>query len=160
MSIFDPQALLNASIDAPMTKRNLLPAGQDYIGEIGEPKMRRWTKKDDPSVTGVACDLTIEVKPEELTPAQKEQLGSFDGKLIFRDSIMIDLTPEGAIDTAAGKNGKLRQYREALDMNKQGDSFSFLMLQGRRIRFKMKHNTNPDFNNGEATEQVGAVAKP
>lgn len=159
MSIFDAQALLSATIDTPMTKRNLLPAGQDYIGEIGEPKMRPWSKKDDPSIKGVACDVTIEVKPEELTPAQKEQLGSFDGKLIFRDSIMIDLTPEGGIDTASGKNGKLRMYREALDMNKPGDQFSFLAMQGRRIRFKLKHQVNPDFNNGEPTEQVAAIAK-
>lgn len=158
-SIFDAQALLSATIDTPMTKRNLLPAGQDYIGEIGEPKMRPWSKKDDPSIKGVACDVTIEVKSEELTPAQKEQLGSFDGKLIFRDSIMIDLTPEGGIDTASGKNGKLRMYREALDMNKPGDQFSFLAMQGRRIRFKLKHQVNPDFNNGEPTEQVAAIAK-
>lgn len=163
MSIFDAQALLSATIDTPMTKRNLLPAGQDYIGEIGEPKMRPWSKKDDPSIKGVACDVTIEVKPEELTPAQKEQLGSFDGKLIFRDSIMIDLVDAGngtaVIDTAAGKNGKLRMYREALDMNKPGDAFSFLAMQGRRIRFKLKHQVNPDFNNGEPTEQVAAIAK-
>src|ERR1700761_8796398 len=70
-SIFDPQALLNATIDTPMTKRNLVPAGQDYIGTIGEPKPRKWTKKDDPSISGVAIDLTIEVDPNDLTPAQK-----------------------------------------------------------------------------------------
>lgn len=161
MSMFDVQNFLDASIEEALVKRPLLPAGQDYVGIIGtDLKARKWTKKDDPSVTGMAIDLTIEVDHNSLTPAQKDAIKGYDGKLVFRDGIMIDMTAEGAIDTSVGKNSRLRQYREALNLNNPGQAFNFRQLIGQPIRFKMRWDTNPDFNAGEPQEKVGAVAKP
>lgn len=161
MSLFDASTFLDASIEEALVKRPLLPAGQDYIGIIGpDLKARKWTKKDDPSITGMAIDLKIEVDPNSLTPAQKDAIKGYDGKLVFSDGIMIDMTPQGAIDTSVGKNSRLRQYREALNLNNPGQSFNFRQLIGQPIRFKMRYDTNPDFNAGEPQEKVGAVAKP
>lgn len=160
MSIFDEQSFLSSSIDAPLIRRPLLPAGQDYVGITGqEVKARKWVKKDDPTKWGVTVDIVIEVDPNSLTPAQREAIQGYDGKLIFRDGIMVDMTPEGAIDTSVGKNSRLRQYREALNLNNPGQSFNFRQLAGQPIRFKMRYKTDPDFNGGEPQEQVGAVAK-
>lgn len=161
MSLFDANTFLDASIEDALTKRPLLPAGQDYIGIIGQDlKARPWQKKDDPSVKGIAVDLTIEVDVNSLTPAQRDAVKGYDGKLVFRDGIMIDMTPTGAIDTAVGKNSRLRQYREALNLNNPGQPFNFRQIIGQPIRFKMRHKVDPDFNGGEPQEQVGAVAKP
>lgn len=163
MSIFDEQSFLSSSIDAPLIKRPLLPAGQDYVGITGqEVKARKWIKKDDPTRWGVTVDITIEVDPNSLTPAQREAIKGYDGKLVFRDGIMIDMegTQENPIiDTSVGKNSRLRQYREALNLNNEGQSFNFRQLAGQPIRFKMRYKTDPDFNGGEPQEQVGAVAK-
>lgn len=161
MSLFDAESFLGSSIEEPLIKRPLLPANQDLIGITGqEVKARKWVKKDDPNVWGVAVDITIEVDPNALTPAQKDAIKGYDGKLVFRDGIMVDMTPDGAIDVAVGKNSRLRQYREALNLNNPGQSFNFRQLAGQPIRFKLRHKIDPDFNGGEPQEAVGAVAKP
>lgn len=152
-SQFDAATFLDATIAEPSVKRPPLTAGADFVGIIGEPKSRNWQGKVDPSKSGVAIDIPVEIdltsRPEE--PAAKGGVT----KVTLSDSIMLDLTPQGAIDNAPGKNGKLRRYREALDMNKPGDQFSFRAMQGRMIRVKIKH----DPYEGEIYDKIDNVAK-
>lgn len=153
MSNFDPASFMDATLTEPSTKRPPLPAGMDFIGIIGEPKPRTWTGKADPTKSGIAIDVPIEI---DLT-AYPEVMSALGGatKVILQDGIMLDTKPTGEIDNSPGKNGKLRRYRESLDMNKAGEPFSFRMMQGRPIRVKIKHREYQ----GDLFDEVDSVSK-
>ena len=149
MSTFDPQAFLDAVMDQPLTKRPPINPGS-YPAITGEPKTRNWQSKDG-SKSGVALDVPLEIS---LPADEAARVGQ--PSVIVTDSVMLDLTEQGALDTAPGKNRKLRNYREALNLNNPGDKFSFRMLQGRPIKVAVKH----DAVDGEVYERIGAVARP
>jgi len=46
-SNFDPSQFLDATTTEALVKRPPLPAGQDFIGTIGEPKVRGWESKKE-----------------------------------------------------------------------------------------------------------------
>ena len=150
MSNFNPEAFLDATITEPSTKRSPLPAGRDFVGIIGEVKARTWQGKSDPTKSGVVMDVPVEI---DLTPYPDVQIGAT--KVTLTDGIMLDTTESGGIDNSPGKNGKLRRYREALNMNKPGDAFSFRAMQGRTIKVKISHRTYE----GEIFDQIDSVAK-
>src|SRR5574341_1180790 len=118
MSQFDPQAFLDATIDAPLERRAPLSV-QDYRAVLGELTSRAWTYKDG-SKSGIAWDVPAALE----VPAELQAALSLPPTITLKDSIMLDLTATGAIDVSKGKNNRLRMYREAVDMNKPGDSFS------------------------------------
>lgn len=152
MSNFDPTTFLDATITEANVKRSPIPAGSDVIAVIGEPKARTWVGRADPTKSGVAVDVPLEI---DLTayPELQKQVGV--PKVTLTDSIMLDTTESGAIDNSPGKNGKLRRYREALGMNVAGQAFSFRLMQGRMIKVKIKHRTYE----GELYDEVDSVAK-
>lgn len=154
MSAFDPTSFLDATTTEANTRRPPLPAGMDFIAIIGEPKSRAWQGKKDPTQSGIAIDLPLEINLEAY-PDVKAQLGGGVTKILLTDSIMLDLTPAGTIDNSPGKNGKLRRYRESLEMNNPGEPFSFRMMQGRTLKVKVKHETYE----GEILDKVDTVAK-
>jgi len=150
-SIFNPEAFLDATLEAPTEKRPPLPVG-DYTATVGEVKARAWQGKTDPTKSGIAWDipLTLEVPAEVQT-----QLGLTSSTLTFTDSLMLDLTEAGTIDNSPGKNRRLRNYREAVDLNKPGDVFSARKMQGRVIKVKIGH----DMWEGQPVERVQGVAR-
>lgn len=154
-SMFDPTQFLDASTDQPSTRRPPLPAGRVLVGVIGEIKMSEWTKKDDPSKNGVKADVPIEFDLTAYPDLIAQQGGSVT-KVILSDSIMLDLTPDKKIDWSPGKNNKIRRYREALDMNKPGDVWSFRAMIGRPIAAKIGHRTWQN----ELFDQIEDVARP
>jgi hypothetical protein len=151
MQVFDPQAFLDAQITEVSVKRPPLPVG-DYKAIIGEVTSRQWTGKDDPTKTGIAWDipLTLEI-PESI----QTEMGVAMASLNVKDSIMLDVTEAGTIDLGIGKNGKLRRYREACDLNKPGDVFSARKLTGCAVLVKIKHEIWED----NILEKVSSVAK-
>lgn len=150
MSQFDPQAFLDVSMEEALEKREVLPVG-DYTAVIGEVSARAWTGKKDPTKSGIAWDipLTIDV------PAELQASLGLASTLTLKDSIMLDLTDGGTIDTGKGKNGRLRMYREALDMNKPGEGFSARKMQGQVLTVKISHEIYQD----APVERVQGVAK-
>lgn len=156
-SAFDPQSFLDATISEPSVRRPPLPVENPhaddrlYVGLIGEPKMRPWTGKADPSKSGMACDLTITID----VPPQMQAEQGLPAQVVLRDSIMLDLTAQGAIDNAPGKNPRLRIYREATNLNKPGDAFSFRKLQGQVVKVKVAH----ELYQGDIMDKVGTVLK-
>ena len=152
MSQFDPDSFLDATLSEPTVKRPPLPVG-DYVGQIGEIKGREWKGVSDPSKSGYAWDVPIVI---QVPPEVQSALGLELATLTLRDSIMIDTTPQGTIDNSLGKNGQLRRYREATDMNKPGDSFSARKMQGAIVTVKIKH----DLYQGEPVERIAGVTKP
>lgn len=150
MSNFDPSTFLDATITEASTKRSPLPAGRDFTAIVGEVKARTWQGKADPTKSGIVMDVPLEI---DLSAYPDVQIGA--SKVTLTDGIMLDLTESGMIDTSPGKNGKLRRYREALNMNKPGEPFSFRAMQGRTIKVKISHRTYE----GDIFDQVESVAK-
>lgn len=152
MSNFDPSTFLDATITEASTKRNPIPAGSDVTATVGEPKARTWQGRQDPTKSGVAMDVPLEIDLSAY-PELAKTVGV--PKVTLTDSIMLDLTENGGIDISPGKNGKLRRYREALGMNNPGEPFSFRAMQGRLIKVKIKHRPYE----GEIYDEVDSVAK-
>lgn len=153
MSQFDPSVFLDATIDTPLAKRKTLPEGE-YLAQIGEVKSRAWQSRDG-TKSGIAYDVPLEL---QIPFEHQEELGY--NHLNLTDSIMLDITPQGTIDIGPGKNGKLRTYREALDMNREGTKFSARLMQGQMIKVRVKHEPYED-SAGETqlAERIKGVAK-
>lgn len=155
-SLFSPETFLDATTTEESVKRPPMPAGRDFTATLKEVKSRTWQGKQDPTKSGIAIDVKVEF---DLTayPDVRAIVGGID-KVIINDSIMLDLTEQGAIDYSPGRNGRLRMYRDATDLNKSGQPFSIRMFEGRLVRARIKHKPNPDAP-GEFFENIEAVAK-
>lgn len=139
-SHFDPTAFLDMPVDQEFTRRPPIPA-IDYPATISDLSAREWKsdKKfnaDGTPKTGIAYDvaLTLEI-PLDI----RESLGLKTETLQLKDSIMLDLNDQGGMSTEPGANRQLRNYREALDMNKPGQVFRAREMIGRRLLVKIKH---------------------
>ena len=155
MSDFDPATFLDATTTEALVKRPPIPANSVLVGTITEITSRAWTsnKPDAKVKSGTAIDLKVEV---DLTsyPEIHKIVGA--DKVILTPGIMIDAKEDGrSIDWGPGKNGALRRYREALDMNKPGEPFSIRQMQGRQLLVKIKHREYQ----GEFYDEVDSVAK-
>lgn len=158
-SAFDPNAFLSATMDAPLEKRDPLPVSNPvsgdgcYFATVKEVKSRVWEGKTEKTMgkSGIAFDVTLEVEvPEPLKASQGTD------KRILSDSIMLDLTEAGQIDNGKGKNGRLRMYREAVNLNNPGDSFNALKMAGRPLKLKLEHRPYND----TIQEDVKQVLRP
>jgi hypothetical protein len=149
-SQFDPSLLLDATTSEASTRRPPIPAGTELIGIIEEINPRVVQGKKDPSKSYTFVDVKIRVSvPHEL------QAHGQPAEVVFVDGISLDTTAHGGFDMAPGKNGKLRRYRDSLDMNTPGVPFSLRNMIGRQIRVKIKHEAYE----GEMYDRVDNVAK-
>jgi hypothetical protein len=148
-SAFDPQILLSATTEEVLERRAPLPVG-DYTATVGEVTARQWNSRDG-SKSGMALDVPLIIE----VPAEVQADLGLNPTLTFKDSIMLDLTETGGIDYSKGKNGRLRLYRDALDMNKKGESFSPMLMTGRYLKVKIGHE---DYE-GWPRERVGSVSQ-
>lgn len=149
-SIFDPSAYLDAAIDQVQERRIPLPIG-DYTAIVGEVTVRSWSSdKNGEHKEGIVFDLPLLI---DIPFDVQEKVGY--KTLTLKDGIMPDLLAGGALDLSPGKSGKLRLYREALDMNKVGEVFRPRAMQGRTIKVRIKHE---DYE-GWPQERVQTVSK-
>jgi hypothetical protein len=150
MSFFDPATFLDATLDTPTEKRPPLPVG-DYTGVIGEVTARAWQGKADPTKSGIAWDVPLLIE----VPAELQASMGLPSTITLKDSVMLDLTPDGMIDNGVGRNRRLRLYREAVDLNNAGDKFSARVMQGRTVLVKVSH----ELWEGQPVERVTSVAR-
>ncbi len=152
-SSFDPATFLDATTTEALTRRPPLPIG-DYLGIITDAVSRAWTsQKPDAKVkSGIAVDFKIDIELGSY-PAAHKTCGV--DKVIVNGGVMLDLNESGSIDWGKGRNGALRRWREALDMNKPGEAFSIRQMVGRPILVKIKHRSYQ----GELYEEVDSVSK-
>lgn len=145
-SIFDPSSILDANTTEAATKRPPIPAGTILKGIISDITVRQSQGKKDPSKTytfmdiKIVCPLEVEGYPPEVT---------------LTHGISLDLGLTGNLDWSAGKNGQLKKYRDALDMNTPGVNFAPRQLIGRQIGVKVKHETYE----GEIYDRVDSVVR-
>jgi len=145
---FDPDSFLNTTTtQAGDTRLQPVPVGE-YPALVTEVKARQWTGKSDPTKSGVALDLTWELESMDL----KHALGR--DKITVKQGIMLDLTPDGALDFGTGRNVSLGRLREAVGLNTPGQPFAFSMLQGRAANVKVTHRLVED----EAYPEVKSVS--
>lgn len=156
---FDPNAYLEMSIDVPMEKRPPVPAAVFFPGSITAIKFEPWRSKEkvDESTgqlkEGIRLDVTIEI---QIPADAKQQYGLTYDKLTVTDGVMIDRNSSGGIDTTPGKNNRLRLYREATDLNRPGEVFKPVMLVGRSVSVKFRHE---DYQ-GNIQERIDTVVRP
>jgi hypothetical protein len=132
---FDPQSFLDSSINsANDTKVIPVPAGE-FTGIVDKVAARQWTSKDG-TMSGVTLDVTWLIDDE----AVKQELGR--PTVTCRQGIMLDMTPGGGLDMGKGKNVGLGRLREALNLNKPGQPFSFSMLPGQAGKVTVSHRVD------------------
>jgi hypothetical protein len=148
-SQFSPDSFLDVTIETPLERREPLPV-DDYIAVIGEVKAGTWESQKK-GTSGIKWEFPVTVD----VPAELQASLGLPPTLQMRDSIMLDLTENGTLDTSKGKNNRLRQYREACDLNKPGDSFTARKLTGQAIKVRITH----ELYNNAIQERIGAVSK-
>lgn len=158
-SQFDPNVFLDATTTEVNEKRDPLPTENPadtaglYIATIGEVVPKSGTVQKEGDNYGkpwlqMAVPLKIDVPPQ-----LREALG-LPPVVTVTDRVFIDLTPDGkGIDNGKGKNRGQKAYRDATGLNKEGESFSWRMLQGRPVRVKISH----DLYEGQIQERIAAV---
>lgn len=158
-SNFDPQAFLNMPIDVAFERRPVLPV-KDYPAQVTEVAPRPWESKDKYNTdgtkkSGVAYDVTLVLQiPLDL----REQIGLKTDTLTLKDSIMLDMNDKGGLDSSPGANRQLRNYREAVDMNKPGVPFRASDLVGQMLLVRIKHEEYP-LGSGNLQEKPNGVSK-
>lgn len=158
-SAFDPQQFLDAQVSEVNEKRPPLPEHAPdssdglYTAVIGEITPKTGTVQNGPRAgqSWVAMNVQLKVAiPQQLQDELKLQ-----PELTLTDSAFLDTTPEGGLDNSPGRNRKQRQYREACDLNKAGDVFSWRKLTGQAVKIKIKH----EMYEGNPQERVDMVLK-
>ena len=150
MSNFDPDTFLNATVTAPSEKADPLPEGE-YLGVCGKPEVRVTQGRKDPSKTYMFVDIPLSLE----IPAELQVERNLPPTRRITHSFGLDVTDQGAMDNSKGKNNGMRLLREALDMNKPGDSFSLAAVEGRALRVSVKH----ELYNEQIQERVRGVAR-
>jgi hypothetical protein len=102
----------------------------------------------DASQSGIALDVIWEIEDQDV----KTYLGRDSVKV--KQGIMLDLTPEGKVDVAKGKNIGLGRLREAVGKNDAGP-FSFSSLPGLFAKVAVSHREY----NGDIFADIKSVAK-
>lgn len=140
---FNPEQFLDSVVDQPFERRTPLPVENPdrpdglYVGMIKEIKARTWQAKDPDAKNkaGIAWDITVDVQ----IPVSFQESLKLPPTLGMVDGVMVDTNDAGFIDFTPGKNRRLRMWREALDMNKPGDTFSGRKMLGQPVLVKVRH---------------------
>lgn len=136
MSMFNPADFLNTEVsEANSTKRELCPAGM-HLAVIDKIEARPWTKKDDPTKSGVTLEVTWSIQNQEVLTALDQD------KVTVRQGVMLDFNEAGGLDTGKGKNIGLGRLREALGLNVPGVPFVFNQLVGRMANVVVQHEVD------------------
>lgn len=152
MSAFDPNLFLSAQQTEVNERRPLIPtenpASPDglYTAVIGDIKTDSGTISKGDRTGQPWLSIIVPLKLE--VPQQLQDSLGLPPQLQLTDRVFIDLTPDGrGIDNGKGRNLHQKAYRDALDMNKAGESFSWLMTQGRPVKVRVTHVQNQNDTN-------------
>jgi hypothetical protein len=126
MSLFDPDSFMSAVTEAANeTSFAPVPPGE-YRAQITDLKVREVTGKD--GEPRYPMDVTYDL----IDDAAKAAVGR--DKVSARQTIWLDLTSQGQIDSGKGKNIGLGKLRAAAGLNKPGVAFAPSQLIGSVVR--------------------------
>jgi hypothetical protein len=160
VSAFDPALFLDAQQSEvnealpPLPVEN--PASPDglYTAIIGEVKtdtgiIGKGERSGEPWLSMVV-PLKLEI-PQQL----QEGLG-YPPVYQLTDRVFLDLTPGGkGIDNSKGKNRRQKEYRDALDLNKPGDIWSWRKAVGQAVKVKAEQ----EMYQGRPVAKPGAILR-
>jgi hypothetical protein len=130
--MFDPNAFFDQVVEsAGSTEVVPIPAGE-YLATIDKKEVTQWSKKDDPSISGLKLKVTWSLEDQPV----RDLLGR--DKVTVVQDILLDLTDHGTLDMGKGRNVELNRLRAAVDLNVSG--FSFNQLDGRMARVTVKQD--------------------
>lgn len=133
--MFNPDELLTSVFEgANSTSAAPIPEGE-YNATCNKVEIRSWQSKTDPNKGGYILSTQWEINDDISESTGRD-------KNIARYEIFLDITPEGKLDMARGKNTRLGKLREAVGLNQPGQSFSFTMLEGQSANVYIAHRIN------------------
>lgn len=119
---FDPDAFMNDAVEGAMdTKLDPIDPGE-YQATIEDIIPREFTGKDGQN--RVILDVVYNILDETLLA----KLGRT--KLTVRQSLFLDMTPQGQLDRSKGKNVQLGKVREAVRQNDPNQPWTPGYLKG------------------------------
>ncbi len=123
MSVFDAETFANTQTDSAMdTVLTPCPPG-DRKGQVTKIEARQFVSDKD-GKTYTVMDVHWHILDDEAKKVTGMEKPS------CRQSIFIDMTPEGATDLGKGKNIQLGRLRDAVGQNSKGKKWSPSMLVG------------------------------
>ena len=147
MGTFDPTSFMDATFsETNDTKVVPIPIG-DWPAIIEEPKMAEWKSRDGLK-SGWKLSMTMKIDSPEVAAITLRETNK------VRHDVMLDLTESGALDMGKGKNVGLGRLREACNLNKPGEPFSFRMFDGKMIKVRIGHRVDGE----DIFSEVKAVA--
>ena len=155
-SVFDPNIFLDAQTTEANEKRATIPVenpdSEDglYTAVIGEIKTDSGTIGKGDNIGQPWISMII---PLKLQFGPKVQVLELPAEFQLTDRAFLDLTPEGNLDNAKGKNRQQRTYREATGLNQPGEPFAWRMLEGRIVKVKLSH----ELWEGEIQERIAQI---
>lgn len=148
--MFNPEQFMTTNYsDANSTKVIPVPEGE-YPAQIKKVDFRQFDKDDN--TTSTLCEVTWE--PQDLSGTIKAATGREVTSV--RQSLWLDLTPQGNLDFGEGKNIGLGRLREAVGQNRPGQPWNFSSLIGGSGRVLVSHRT--DSKTGDVYAEVKKVA--
>ena len=128
-STFDPDAFMNATVDAPLaTNLQGVPEGEytAVIGDFDSSAFRSVTVTN--KTTGLSQDRPVLEVPFVIQDdALKAKLGR--EQITHRETFWLDIDANGKLDTGPDKNVRLGQLRNALGQNAAGTPWAPSMLR-------------------------------
>lgn len=117
------------------TKIVPVPEGE-YEGVVEKLDVRSGTSEAGNDWT--ALDVTWDIQDPSVAKATGRD------KNTVRQSLFLDMTDNGSLDSATGKNVGLGRLREAVGQNDKSKSWSPRMLEGKRARVLVSHRVYND----------------
>lgn len=155
--MFNPELFMSQTVEeANSTEILQVPEGE-YLA-VSDPvtvqSLRSFDVKRGPNAgsKGHAVDIQWTINDEDKT------LSTFLGRTPrIKQSIMLEIAPDGTLAMGKGQNADLGRTREALNQNTSGRPWSFSMLGGAVAKVKVKHRL--DAESGKTFAEVKEVAK-
>lgn len=151
---FNVEAFAGGSFEGEGDTRRLQLEEKDYRatveGPFGDEKATRIFTSDKGAVA-----LVVQWRLDD--PEQQAKL-NLDRMPMKRQTVWLDLTPNGGLDMGPYKNSELNRLREVFDLNKPGVQWKFSDFIGRTAVVKLKNSKNPEDPNNPY-QNITAVSK-
>lgn len=119
MSLFDPNAFLNATLAPSSTELKPIPQGL-YEAAIEKVEVKSGESGPDSKNPGKLW-TRLDVLWSITDPSVLESLGR--SKVVITQGIMLEMNEDGTLATGDGKNTRLGRLRKAIGKNNGSESF-------------------------------------
>ena len=149
MTEFDPTTFMNQTMNQALDTVFLPCPPGEYMAVATKTQVLPWAKGDGSS-SGLKLQINWEIQDD------KAKATTGRDPLTVRQDQMLDLTDNGALNLAKGRNIGLGRIREALGLNKEGKDFSLAMLEGQVAKVVVSHRPGKD---GAIFDEIKAITK-